>query len=72
MRSVKSYKVNESFGINCTTIDNSMSIEVVMLVVPWLEVVEGKYNLTDKEEANKAFKCLADKYKGIHIVYAED
>lgn len=72
MREVKSYKVNESFGINCTTIDSSMSIEVVMLVVPWLEVVEGKYNLTDKEEANKAFKLLADKYKGIHIVFAED
>ena len=72
MREVKSYKVNESFGINCTTIDNSMSIEVVMLFVPWLEVVEGKYNLIDKEEANKAFKELADKYKGNHVGFLED
>jgi hypothetical protein len=72
MRSVKSYKINESWGINCTTVDSSMSIEVVMLFVPWLEVVDGVYNLTDKEKANKAFKELADKYKGNYVGFLEE
>ena len=72
MRSVKSYKINESWGIKCTTVDSSMSIEVVMLFVPWLEVVDGVYNLTDKEKANKAFKELADKYKGNHVGFLEE
>lgn len=72
MRSVKSYKINDSWGIKCTTVDNSMSIEVVMLFVPWLEVVDGVYNLTDKEKANKAFKELADKYKGNYVGFLEE
>lgn len=61
---VKSYKVNNTWGINCITYDNgTMGLEVVMLTVPWLEVVEAKYKIKDKSEANAKFKELAEKYK---------
>lgn len=63
---VKSYKINEQWGINCITYDNgTMGLEVVMLTVPWLEVVDSVYKITDKTEANNKFKELSAKYKNL-------
>lgn len=61
---VKSYKINEQWGINCITYDNgTMNLEVVMLTVPWLEVVESTGRLYNKGLANSKFKELVQKYK---------
>ena len=62
--SIKSYKVNNTWGINCiTNNDGSMGLEVVMISVPWQEIVESEYNIKDKDVANVKFKELVNKYR---------
>lgn len=64
----KAYRVNSSWGIECYTDRNpytnemSYRVDVVMLGVPWLEVVES-YIVHDKDEANKIFLVMAKKYR---------
>lgn len=63
---VKSYKVNNWWGINCITRDSgSMRVEVVMLQVPWQEVVDFTDNITDKNVANNTFKSYVEKYRSL-------
>ena len=61
---VKSYKINNTWDINCiTNTDGSMSIDVIMVSVPWQEVVESTGKVFDKDLANSRFKELVQKYK---------
>lgn len=61
---VKQYAINKDWGINCIQgADGKMGIEVIMLCVPWQEVVEAEYGITEKDRANKLFKELVAKYK---------
>lgn len=63
---VKSYKINNTWGINCiTNTDGSMSIDVIMVSVPWQEVVESTGKVFDKDLANYKFKELVQKYKNL-------
>lgn len=63
---VKSYKINNTWGINCiTNTDGSMSIDVIMVSVPWQEVVESTGKVFDKDLANSKFKELVQKYKNL-------
>lgn len=69
MRSQKHYDLKNGFGVICTTDEDnfshekSYSIEVVMLTVPWQEVVVRKSNINTSEEANLVFKELVEKYR---------
>ena len=66
MMTLKQYKINNSWGINCITYENgTMGLEVMMLQVPWLEVVESVSGIADKNTANKLFKELVEKYRCI-------
>lgn len=60
----REYKLNGTFGIVCSSNGASMRVEVVMICVPWLEVVEGYNTLENVDEANRVFKQMVEKYKG--------
>ena len=63
---VKRYKIDNDWGMECYTYrDGSMSIDVVMISVPWNEVVETTGKIKDKDEANSRFKELFNKYKNL-------
>lgn len=59
----KEYKLNDTFGIVCSGSENRMNVEVVMISVPWEEVVESVRGISDKDTANATFKAMVAKYK---------
>ena len=59
---MKEYILNTTWGIRCYSVGDVNRIEVVMLTVPWLEIVE-EWSGRNKDEANRMFKKLRDKYK---------
>ena len=62
---MKTYKVNEYFAIRCFTDDNGRNhIQVYMHCVPWEEVLEEPV-LDGADAANKEFKRLVAKYRGL-------
>lgn len=64
---VKSFTLNRDFGIDCQTkvVDGVKlySVYVVLISVPFLEIVESVERLTSPEEANRVFKMFSDKYR---------
>lgn len=66
-REVKRYDLGNGWGIDCIThIDfgeKSYEINVVMLCVPWEEVVHSIKKIKDPAEANQKFKELVERYK---------
>lgn len=62
---VKRYRLNSDFGIVCETTRRGMTIYVVLICVPWEEVIEEYVNIKDKDEANRLFIELRRKYSGI-------
>lgn len=64
----KQYKINKRWGINCKTYKDYVGnkyydVEVIMLDVPWQEVVDCRRNITDSRIANSIFKEFVAKYK---------
>lgn len=59
---IKDYRLNENFGIRCITYPSSYSVEIVILGLPWLEVVESVERIPNKDEANRVFLQLKNKY----------
>ena len=72
-RSTKTYDLKNGYGIECITIENEFygtkwfQIDVVMLCVPWKEVVESYSNIKSKEQANEVYQRLAKKYKALVV-----
>lgn len=67
--SLKEYDFKNGFGMVCRVIDDTYwgrqyEIEVVMTGIPWYEVVDY-YKGIDKDESNKKFVELRDRYKAI-------
>lgn len=69
MRESKYYSLNNGYGIVCTTVTNvftnekSYIVEVLLLTVPWQEVLFRKEGIRTPKEANDLFKQLVSKYK---------
>jgi hypothetical protein len=62
---VKDYKINKTWGISCTQYPYGLYVlEIRMISVPWSDVTE-RYSTTDKDDANRRFKELVEKYKAI-------
>lgn len=69
---VKEYKVNKDFYIECKVIDfgncTKYFVNVYMFGLKFLDSFDG-YEGFDKNAANKAFKEFAEKYKNLEASY---
>lgn len=67
-RSTKSYNLGNGYGIECVTIENQYTgeryfdVNVILLDVPWLEVVNRVTRIYDTTVANKVFKEFKERY----------
>lgn len=72
-RSTKTYDLKNGYGIDCITIENEyyntkwFQIDVVMLCVPWREVVESYGRISSSDEANNIFKSMVEKYRKLKV-----
>lgn len=67
-RSTKAYNLGNGYGIECVTIENQYTgeryfdVNVILLAVPWLEVVNKVTRISDPTVANKVFKEFKERY----------
>lgn len=67
-RSTKSYNLGNGYGIECVTIENQytgeryFNVNVILLAVPWLEVVNRVTRIYDPTVANRVFKEFKERY----------
>lgn len=74
-RTVKTYKLNRDYSIDCITITNiygekKYNIYVVLECVPWREILRSFENITDATEANTKFIQLKNEYKNKFVYSA--
>lgn len=70
-RIVKNVKLNNSWSIDCVTIEKNgnttYEVNVILESVDWGEEIESHKNLLTKEEANTVYKNMVIKYKNSEI-----
>ena len=72
-RSVKRYKVNSDWAIDCTTVEfddgrKVYSVAVIMLGLPFEYQAESRGGFNNPKDANDIFKKYVSKYKSIGSV----
>ncbi len=67
-RSTKSYNLGNGYGIECVTIENQYTgeryfdVNVILLAVPWLEVINRVTRISNPTVANRVFKEFKERY----------
>lgn len=62
MKCLKEVKINEDFYLRCSSNGEKFLLEVLVTKLPFDFVMED-YNTTNKDEANKQYITLQEKFK---------